>query len=150
MKKCSKCKITKPETDFYKSYAECKLCHNKRSREYRKKNWDKILPLMVARTREWNKKNPEKVKEYRRISNKRASEKLKQYKISHPEKYFLFPSGKYFAHAPLTAEEKRIHNIATNAKYQKGKGHEAHKKAARESARRKKLENKQNDRTSNS
>jgi len=43
MKRCSKCKIKKPESDFYKNHRNCKACHKEIVVKYQEKN-----PLKVA------------------------------------------------------------------------------------------------------
>lgn len=65
MKTCKQCRIKKNEDEFYKSktnidgfYNKCKVCTEKYSKEYRKKNSIKVNLINKA----WVKANPEKVK----------------------------------------------------------------------------------------
>lgn len=54
MKICPKCKRTLNENDFHKGYNVCKECTNRYSREYRKKNLQKV--------RQTDRKRRERVK----------------------------------------------------------------------------------------
>jgi len=42
MKKCSKCKLTLNEDDFYKHNRNCKKCHLENMKNYHSKNKDKV------------------------------------------------------------------------------------------------------------
>lgn len=42
MKRCSKCKIKKPESDFYKNHRNCKICHKEIVTIYKQKNTLKV------------------------------------------------------------------------------------------------------------
>lgn len=43
--KCSKCKIEKPENDFYKNYRNCKKCHRAIVKSYQVNNKEKVSEL---------------------------------------------------------------------------------------------------------
>jgi hypothetical protein len=108
---CCKCEIEKDFFDFGKSSRSkdglnysCKECNNKRSKEYSKENYDKVLmaqriwrqkhPDWVSdrnrknyikfgeknklRVKIWYKNNPEKKKEYRENYNPRKRERKKE------------------------------------------------------------------------
>jgi len=98
VKTCNKCKAEKPLTEFHKSVRNrgglttlCKSCNTARAKVYAAKNKERVL----AKVREWCKKNPDKSKEYRarwlakhpgareQVSHK---SKLKQYGLT-PEDY---------------------------------------------------------------
>lgn len=121
MKQCSKCKEWKDESEFHKDkrtrdgvYPQCKICKNKRTREYFRseagkeynKSWQKRF-RQTEQGKEYYKKyaNSEKGKETRKrfeqskkgkakASRNRRSEKYKarhrvanrQYQINNPEK----------------------------------------------------------------
>ena len=69
MKICTKCKEQKPLEAFRKQSSTkdglkyyCKDCDNKTAKSYYQKNKSKI----VDKVKEWQKNNPEKVKEYKK------------------------------------------------------------------------------------
>lgn len=77
-KKCGRCQVSKPLSDFHtnKSVRDgrtnyCKACANEAAREWYKKNKSKAL----ANAQAWRKKNPEK----RRLNKRRN-------RLRHPEK----------------------------------------------------------------
>ena len=74
VKNCSKCGIVSLKSNFHKNktkrdglQSRCKLCVN----EYYLKNNDKI----ILKTRDWNKSNPEKVKQNQKKYNEQNKEK---------------------------------------------------------------------------
>ena len=95
MRVCTKCGGEKPETAEYFSRAKncrggintaCKECNNKRSREWKAKNPEKVKE---ARKR-WQAKNPEKVKEAVKRWQAKNPEKVKdankRWIVENPEK----------------------------------------------------------------
>ena len=73
MKTCTKCQQTKPFSDYRSRkdglHAQCKDCHNKKNKEYRANNRNKLKeyikgyhkrPEIKERRREQNKNNPQK------------------------------------------------------------------------------------------
>jgi len=76
MKKCNSCQILKSLSDFPKSRgnrSHCKICFNKRQKEWRLKNPDKFAVSQTkyrkknqakttAKQKEWRKNNPDKAK----------------------------------------------------------------------------------------
>ena len=69
LKVCTKCKEALPLSDFRKQSSTkdglkyyCKECDNELAKSYYKKNKEKI----VGKVKEWQEKNPEKVKEYKK------------------------------------------------------------------------------------
>jgi len=112
---CCKCKIEKDVSEFGNSSKSkdglnysCKECQNKRSKEYSKKNYNKVLESQrtwrqkhldwvsdrnkknyikfieknKSRTRIWYKNNPEKRKEYRENYRPRKREQRKERRAS--------------------------------------------------------------------
>jgi 5-methylcytosine-specific restriction endonuclease McrA len=70
-KKCSACELTKPTTQFGKNSikqdglcAACKDCRNKR----KKRHYDNNRESEVRKAAEWNKRNPDRVRENKRRS----------------------------------------------------------------------------------
>jgi hypothetical protein len=69
MKKCTSCHESKPY-DFFRRQSKtkdgykyrCKKCDNLAAREYYKKKKSKI----IENAKEWQKNNPDKVKEYKK------------------------------------------------------------------------------------
>jgi hypothetical protein len=71
-KVCSKCKIEKDESEFYRNgnklHSRCKICDLEYKKEYDSKNKDKRAKYIAAnreritaKHREWRKNNPDKV-----------------------------------------------------------------------------------------
>ncbi len=58
-KECTKCKITKPQDQFYRTNSWCKNCFSEYSREWYQRNKDVILPKAA----EYRKNNSEVIKE---------------------------------------------------------------------------------------
>lgn len=72
MKTCSKCGVTKPLTEYqahrqgaFGKRPDCKTCCKERKRRTYEQNRDKVLQA----TREYQKRNPEKVREIHRLAN---------------------------------------------------------------------------------
>lgn len=93
MKKCSKCEVIKPHSNFHKSksskdgfYSYCKECTKIRSKIYYADNADKF----IAYTKSWKKSNPEKVNAQNQRWYKKNPDKAAQYqrnnRAKHPEK----------------------------------------------------------------
>ncbi len=77
MKTCTKCKEQKPLAAFRKQSSTkdglkyyCKDCDNKSAKSYYEKNKNKI----VGKVKEWQKNNPEKVKDYKKTYYKKNKE----------------------------------------------------------------------------
>ena len=77
MKTCTKCKEQKPLAAFRKKSSTkdglkyyCKDCDNKSAKSYYEKNKNKI----VGKVKEWQKNNPEKVKDYKKTYYKKSKE----------------------------------------------------------------------------
>jgi hypothetical protein len=62
VKKCSKCSLDKPISDFYKGYARCKLCHNLATKKWGQENVLKRRASVKA----YQDRNPGVSKEIRR------------------------------------------------------------------------------------
>jgi len=109
---CSKCKIEKEVCEFYNNKAtydgkrpECKLCTNKQSILYNKKNKDKVDKIkqkyvdnnrtkVKLSKKEWFNKNPEYMKEYYINNANYIKEKNKKHYIINREKRIEY-SSKY-------------------------------------------------------
>lgn len=67
-KTCSRCKIAKEESDFYrgggKLLAHCKQCDHEKSKLWRQKNPERVK----ENSKKWKSKNPSRTKELNRIS----------------------------------------------------------------------------------
>jgi len=90
MKCCTKCKIEKPLTEFYKHkgkksglMSECKSCKDVKNREWREENPDKVKEIV----KKWQEKNPDKCKEYFSKWKEENPEKLKEYQDEYQKKY---------------------------------------------------------------
>jgi len=94
VKKCSKCKAEKSETEFYRNKAQkdglatvCKSCDKATSLQWAKNNPEKIN----ARNSAWAKKNPEKgrqrTKRWRDNNKEKVLEKERNFRAHNPEKY---------------------------------------------------------------
>jgi len=90
MKICSKCKIQKDLSDFYKSkssndglYSVCKECDKQRCLEYYKSNSEYI----IKKKKEYTMENSESVKEYQNQYRSENKDKLKLIRESNKE-YF--------------------------------------------------------------
>jgi len=86
MKKCTKCKVDKEITEFFKDkqrkgglYPSCKECGKEYHKEYNKKNKDKI----IEHKKEYYKKNKNKInksnKEYYEENKDKVAERVKEY-----------------------------------------------------------------------
>lgn len=69
LKHCPQCDTTQPLTDFYKDRSRpdgrqgrCKACSKANTKAYREANPDKT----AAAAADWRRRNPDKVREYRR------------------------------------------------------------------------------------
>lgn len=93
MKKCSKCEVIKPHTEFYKGtsskdglYSYCKSCTKIRAQKYYSDNADEL----IAYTKSWKQNNPEKVNAQNQRWYKKNPDKAAQYqrnnRAKHPEK----------------------------------------------------------------
>jgi hypothetical protein len=94
MKKCSRCKVEKEESEFCPSktntttglYSYCKDCSREYARERRRKHPEKVR----AENKRWRDANPKKVKEMDRRRYEKHSEKIKarvnRYREQNPEK----------------------------------------------------------------
>lgn len=90
---CCKCKIEKNISEFGNLSSSkdglnysCKDCHNKRSKEYSKKNHNKVLKSQGN----WRRKHPELVykshKKYRLSNREKVNQRLKNFYKNNPEK----------------------------------------------------------------
>ena len=116
MKKCNKCKIEKPLTEFYTvkrktkiSYLyKCKKCKNKDSRKYTKDNREqlneyyrkryhdpKLKENNKARTEKWAVENPEHNLNYRRNNPEKVIQWRNNFKLNNPDKIKIY-SRKYY------------------------------------------------------
>jgi hypothetical protein len=101
MKTCSKCKVTKNITDFYKKStskdglrSECKLCNREFSKKY-KVNWyltnkerlknNKDIESISKYHKKYYDNNREKIKEYQKKYKENNSEKIKEYQKEYKE-----------------------------------------------------------------
>lgn len=103
-KTCSKCKETKPVSEFNKHETnkdrlngQCKSCQTEYARKQRKKNpekerkasekWRKENPEKYRETyKKWQKANPEKIKKYREENREKIKNLKKKWKEATPEK----------------------------------------------------------------
>jgi len=83
MKKCSKCGIEKPLSEFYKRKASkdghrgtCKICRNKLVALYRQKNKDKIAEQGAL----YRQENKDKIAEYKALYRQENKDKIAEYK----------------------------------------------------------------------
>lgn len=90
LKKCSQCKQFEPLTEFHKNKTRkdglatmCKDCNKENSKKQYRKDPKKHMEYVAN----WQKKNPEKTREYRRKREK--SRKYKEYKREYMRKYGL-------------------------------------------------------------
>ena len=77
MKICTKCKESLPLSEFRKQSSTkdglkyyCKRCDNQSAKKYYEKNKNKI----ISKVTEWQKENPEKVKDYKKTYYKKIKE----------------------------------------------------------------------------
>lgn len=93
MKKCSKCGVSKPLSEYNKNAVskdghrpDCKICVCARAKKYRDANREEVL----RKQREYYKNNPEKKREQDRLyynkNKKELLEKQKAYRIENQEK----------------------------------------------------------------
>lgn len=73
MRVCISCGLLKEDSEFYQLRrksgklhyeSRCKLCSNKRSREYHKKNREKVAPVVRARQKLYGERNRQYVTDY--------------------------------------------------------------------------------------
>ena len=87
---------------------------------------------------EWRKNNPEKWKAIHKRAWKKKQAKKVAFCKAHPELYHQTPKGLWTKNVPEELKERRrLKWLKWNAIWQKGKGREAHNRAAREYKRRK-------------
>ena len=97
MKKCNKCEKTKEETEFTKNKSYCKICINKRNKEYRekmgekwkesrKKYYNKNIEKMRSEKRNYCKVHKKEKSLYDIEYRKNNTEKIKQHKRNHHER----------------------------------------------------------------
>lgn len=108
VKTCSKCKVEKDVTEFYKDktrkygvHSQCKLCckeylkeyykDNKEKlkqgkKEYNKKRYETNKEKIKEQHKEYRKNSKEKIKEYNKIYDKVNKEKLKEYRKANKDK----------------------------------------------------------------
>jgi len=106
VKICSTCKTEKPESEFHKGKYSCKECRNKKNREYKRRNKEKIKAyeetykerrneLRRKRYHEKEKHDPEykemiAIRKKKYLSTEKGKEKRKiwdkRYRERHPEK----------------------------------------------------------------
>ena len=92
---CTKCGEEKPETDeyFYRHkrsrgglYTTCKVCHDKKAREWRSENPEKVIEA----NRKWRAKNPEKARvaaiRWKAENPEKAREIVRRWNAENPEK----------------------------------------------------------------
>ena len=75
LKTCSKCKKTKPISEFDPKRNQCKECRKKHCKEYQqnnKKKWNEYI-------KEYRKNNKEKIQEYQKEYRQNNQEKKKEY-----------------------------------------------------------------------
>jgi hypothetical protein len=108
---CSKCKIEKNISDFYKRnsrisgvFSECKLCNNKRSKEYKKKNLEKVS----VKFKEYYLKNIDKIKEYNRSEKRKNVEFKNRYGITLDQRNKLFENQGGKCLTCLTTKAKKF------------------------------------------
>jgi len=104
MKKCSKCHIEKPLSEFFTSkqskdgyYPSCKKCKTQKTKEYCSNNKEKIEKYH----KEYNKKNKEQISAKKKIYHKLIEEKRKKYYIENKE---------------IISEKKKCYNIENKEK----------------------------------
>lgn len=92
LKRCSKCKLEKPDSEFWKSQCQCKDCIRayKQTPDGRKKNCErrkawyenpKNKKRAIVRSKMWRKENREKYREWQKGYSARVKEKHHEYGI---------------------------------------------------------------------
>ena len=92
-RRCTRCGVIKPRSDFYKGRPDCKPCHKERQRILRSDPQRRAEN--VRRVQAWRKANPERYLEYQRVYKEKNREQIqranrkrhlkKQYGLSLPE-----------------------------------------------------------------
>lgn len=105
---CSRCKITKPATDFNKDKSrkdelmvQCKICTRTREAEYRQTNKEQVN----QRVKDYYYSHEEQIKEYRQANSERA----KEWRLSNKERRYEYEKTK-LSTDPLFALSKRVGN----------------------------------------
>lgn len=95
----------------YYGYVVCKICADKRSREYYKNNKEKS----IAATMRWNKENKEKVSAYRRTYFERNKEKIdlysKKWSDKNPGYRKMYMKKYYEKNREKINENRRLHHL---------------------------------------
>jgi hypothetical protein len=94
MKKCSKCEIEKPLTEFYKDKTKkdglkscCKICSEKTKKTYRQNNFEKVRDSSKKRYDKYYKNNSNDILEKNRIWRKNNFEIFKESKKKSDSKF---------------------------------------------------------------
>ena len=143
MRTCTVCSTEKPETEFYSKApgrlsSSCKTCHNKKTKEWKALNVEKVRAYVRASCKKAYEANPEKYREKSRAARLKDPEKkrlacLKSYKkkqenIDDAER----------ARRRRNAERWRAQNIdkcrASSQKFRKNNPHKNNEKEARRRA----------------
>lgn len=122
VKTCSKCKVDKPFSEFYKKTkakdglrSQCKACH----KAYREANKDKRKEYF----KEYHKANKDKLKSYQKAHYKTNKDKYKAYREANKEKI------KEYNKAYKEANKEKIKAYEEANKYRRKGYHKSYKKA---------------------
>lgn len=74
-KKCSKCKLEKDISEFYKKRPDCKVCHAKKTRSWYLFNFEKVK----EQSKKWHAENPQKSKEAQKTWRNNHPDKVKEH-----------------------------------------------------------------------
>ncbi len=93
VKVCTKCKVEKELTDFYKDKSkkdglrrECKSCRKERNKEYHQANKERIKERRKEYFKEYWQANKERAKEYRQANKEKINKRHKEYYQANKEK----------------------------------------------------------------
>ena len=110
IKKCTKCSVEKPFSEFNKDknrkdglYPNCKSCNSLYMRQYRQENKEKIAEAQ----RQYYQNNKEKRAEYRQENKEKIAEAQRQYKQDNKEKIAERMSQYYQENKEKIAEGNR-------------------------------------------
>ncbi len=131
-KQCTKCKITKNLSEFYKNKSACIVCwkavSNKyymknrekiieKVKKYREENIDKIRDSDKERSREYRKKYPEKRREASKRYKEKNREKIEEYNKAYSKKHYAENKEKSRIRSLKYREENKEKIAETRRRY---------------------------------